>query len=87
MIFADCTNKEITIKRGGYYYNFTAGIEPYTEEFNKIDFTFGDGYENCFDLLEISDGGFKITTTNAGQFTFTATSLNGKTAFCIVNVE
>jgi len=82
-ISSDCTNAEIEIMRG-YEYHFFAAIEPYTEEFNIFIFSFSEGYENYFDMVRMTDGGFKIGTTNTGSFTFTATSLNGKTASCTV---
>ena len=85
-IFSDCTNAEIEIMRG-YEYNFSAAIEPYTEEFNIFTFSFSEGYEDYFDMKRMTDGGFKIGTTNAGSFTFTATSLNGKMASCTVIIK
>ena len=82
-ISSDCTNAEIEIMRG-YEYHFFAAIEPYTEEFNIFIFSFSEGYENYFDMVRITDGGFKIVAKEVGNFTFTATSLNGKTASCKV---
>ena len=84
-ISSDCTNSEVEIMRG-YEYNFFAAIEPYTEEFNIFTFSFSEGYENYFDILKMTEGSFKIVAKETGSFTFTATSLNGKTASCTVNI-